>query len=54
MQSSENMHVDDFHQNFLSFYTKTKDITNVRFNYMRELYNLGVDAFPDNSEVCTI
>lgn len=48
MQSSENQLVDDFHQNFLHFYSKTKDITNVRFNYMRELYNLGVDTFPDN------
>ena len=48
MQSSENLLVDDFHQNFLIFYAKTKDITNVRFNYIRELYNLGVDTFPDN------
>lgn len=48
MKSSENMLADDFHQNFLQFYAKTKDILNVRFNYMRELYNLGLDTFPDN------
>ncbi|CAD8087499.1 unnamed protein product [Paramecium primaurelia] len=54
MQSSENLLIEDFHQNFLNFYAKTKDITNVRFNYMRELYNLGVDTFPDNQEVYTI
>lgn len=48
MQSSQKQIVEDFHQNFLNFYTKTKDITNVKFNYMRELYNLGVDTFPEN------
>lgn len=48
MSSSHKHIVDDFHQNFLNFYIKTKDITNVRFNYIRELYNLGVDTFPEN------
>ncbi|CAD8092401.1 unnamed protein product [Paramecium sonneborni] len=54
MKSSENVLVDDFLQNFQDFYAQTKDIINVRFNYMRELYNLGIDTFPENQEVYDI
>lgn len=45
---------DDFFTNFLKFYSQVKDVGNVRFSYMKELYNLGLDSFPDNSEVYNI
>lgn len=35
--------MDDFFDQFKDFFEKVKDITNVRFNYMKELYNLGID-----------
>ncbi|KAM3146932.1 hypothetical protein pb186bvf_001086 [Paramecium bursaria] len=46
--------LDGFYQNFLKFYQTAKEITNVRFSYMKELYNLGVDVFPDNQEIFNI
>ncbi|CAD8171291.1 unnamed protein product [Paramecium octaurelia] len=43
--------MEDFFVQFKEFYDKVKDITNVRFAYMKELYNLGMEQFPDNQEV---
>ncbi|CAD8181966.1 unnamed protein product [Paramecium pentaurelia] len=43
--------MEDFYVQFKEFYDKVKDITNVRFAYMKELYNLGLEQFPDNLEI---
>ncbi|CAK78545.1 unnamed protein product (macronuclear) [Paramecium tetraurelia] len=46
--------MDDFFIKFKDFYDKVKDITNVRFTYMKELYNLGIDQFPENYYILNI
>ncbi|CAD8082555.1 unnamed protein product [Paramecium primaurelia] len=46
--------MDDFFIKFKDFFDKVKDITNVRFTYMKELYNLGLDQFPDNYQILNI
>ncbi|CAD8172656.1 unnamed protein product [Paramecium pentaurelia] len=46
--------MDDFFTKFKDFFDKVKDITNVRFTYMKELYNLGLEQFPDNYEILNI
>ncbi|CAD8100017.1 unnamed protein product [Paramecium sonneborni] len=46
--------MDDFFMKFKDFFDKVKDITNVRFTYMKELYNLGLEQFPDNYEIQNI
>ena len=40
--------MDDFHLNFMNFFAKAKGIINVRFNYMREKFNLKIETFPDD------
>ncbi|CAD8177741.1 unnamed protein product [Paramecium octaurelia] len=46
--------MDDFFTKFKDFFDKVKDITNVRFAYMKELYNLGLEQFPNNYEILNI
>lgn len=48
------MITDEFFHNFFVFYKHSRDITNVRFNYMRELYALQIDSFPDDAEILSI
>ncbi|CAD8170919.1 unnamed protein product [Paramecium pentaurelia] len=54
MQQIDRQLMDDFHQNFLNFFAKVKGVMNVRFNYMREKFNLKIDTFPDDQEVFNI
>ncbi|CAD8161912.1 unnamed protein product [Paramecium octaurelia] len=46
--------MDDFFIKFKDFFDKVKDMTNVRFTYMKELYNLGIDQFPENYYILNI
>ncbi|CAD8163012.1 unnamed protein product [Paramecium octaurelia] len=43
--------MEDFYDQFKEFYDKVNSITNVRFAYMKELYNLGLEQFPENLEI---
>jgi hypothetical protein len=44
----------EFFQHFLRFLDGVKGTTQVKFEYMRELYNLDMDAFPTDEETYRI
>ncbi|CAD8085201.1 unnamed protein product [Paramecium sonneborni] len=54
MQQIDTQLMDDFHLNFMNFYSKVKGVMNVRFSYMREKFNLKIEEFPDDQEVFSI
>ncbi|CAD8189387.1 unnamed protein product [Paramecium octaurelia] len=54
MQQIDTQLMDDFHQNFLNFYSKVKGVMSVRLNQMKEKFNLKIDSFPEDQEVFNI
>ncbi|CAD8171132.1 unnamed protein product [Paramecium octaurelia] len=54
MQFIDSHLMDDFYQNFLNFFSEVNGVKNIRFNCLREEFNLNNDTFPDDQEVFKI
>ncbi|CAD8076759.1 unnamed protein product [Paramecium primaurelia] len=54
MQFIDSYLMDDFHQKFLNFFSEVKGIKNIRFNCIRDEFNINIDTFPEDQEVFNI